>query len=156
MIFEIASLLDQGVLAERIIVRFYSSANLLVQISKIRAFKLLWANVLDGFNKTCSEPTIESHVSSDQYVDDPYQNIMRASSMALSSVLAGISSLIIDDPDLKTRDKLNSSFFYSINIHHILQQESFLDKVVDPCRDHLLSKSLLIKLQNLLGRFFKG
>jgi methylmalonyl-CoA mutase len=98
-----------------------------IEIAKIRAFKLLWGNVLKGYELTPILPNIQARVSKESFVEDAHKNKIRVTTQAMSAVLAGVESLTIDpteDSDFGKR--------ISRNVQHLLQLESYLDRVADP------------------------
>jgi methylmalonyl-CoA mutase len=87
----------------------------------------LWGNVLKAYDVTPSVPSIHARVSKDSFVEDAHKNKIRVTTQAMSAVLAGVESLTIDpteDSDFGKR--------ISRNVQHLLQLESYLDRVADP------------------------
>jgi methylmalonyl-CoA mutase len=98
-----------------------------IEISKIRALKLLWGNVLKGYEVAPILPNIQAKVSKQSFVEDAHKNKISVTTQAMSAVLAGVESLTIDpteDSDFGKR--------ISRNVQHLLQLESYLDRVADP------------------------
>jgi methylmalonyl-CoA mutase len=98
-----------------------------IEIAKIRALKLLWGNVLKAYEVTPSVPIINAKISKDSFVEDAHKNKISVTTQAMSAVLAGVESLTIDpteDSDFGKR--------ISRNVQHLLQLESYLDRVADP------------------------
>ena len=98
-----------------------------IEIAKIRALKLLWGNVLKGYKITPILPNIQAKVSKQSFVPDAHKNKISVTTQAMSAVLAGVESLTIDpteDSDFGKR--------ISRNVQHLLQLESYLDRVADP------------------------
>jgi methylmalonyl-CoA mutase len=123
------------------IVRLQSSNSFLLEIAKIRAMNILWANMMQELKGTIEQANIEVWVSQKNYTEDPYQNLYIGSTLALSATIGGAESIIIDRPDIHTEEKLNSSNQLALNIHHMLRQESYLDRVVDPaCGSYSIEK----------------
>ena len=111
-----------------------------IEIAKLRAFKLLWANVLDahGINSSTHSdsknlaPTIHAYISPETQIEDAHTNKIRATTQAMSAVLGGIDMLMIAPSDALNAQSSDFSRRIARNVQHLLQMESYLDKVVDP------------------------
>ena len=101
-----------------------------INIAKIRALKLLWQNLLSAYGLDVNTPLpLEAHLAPTSFTEDQYQNMIKASTQALSAVIAGVNRLFIAPADGK-----ENPFTKRIarNVQHLLQLESHLDHVVDP------------------------
>lgn len=103
-----------------------------VEIAKIRAFRLLWAHVMEAYDIEDALPGIEIHTSLHTQEDDHHSNMIRSSSQAMSAVLGGCDRLLVypsdqahGTPDAFTRRVAR-------NLQHLLKMESHLDWVIDP------------------------
>ena len=111
-----------------------------IEIAKLRAFKLLWANVLNahGINASTHSdlknlaPTIHAYISSETQVEDVHTNKIRATTQAMSAVLGGVDMLTIAPSDALNAESSDFSRRIARNVQHLLQMESYLDKVADP------------------------
>ena len=105
-----------------------------VAIAKLRALKILWANVLAGFGLEDAElPPIAAYPAAETQGADREYNMIRAATQALSAVIGGATRLFLPGSDLHARGE-SSSFSRRVarNVQHLLQMESNLDQVVDP------------------------
>lgn len=112
-------------------------SNYFFQIAKIRAFRHLWSALVAEYKPThsCSHiPFIEAETSTlNKSVKDPYTNLLRLTTEALSAIIAGIDELTVLPYDWETQQPhLEKSQRLSTNISLILKEESYLEKVVDP------------------------
>ncbi|MCB0640340.1 MAG: hypothetical protein KDC44_01815, partial [Phaeodactylibacter sp.] len=103
-----------------------------LEIAKIRAFRLLWAHVMEAYDIEDALPGIEIHTSLHTQGEDRNTNMIRSSSQAMSAVLGGCDRLLVypsdqvhGTPDAFTRR-------IARNLQHILKMESHLDWVIDP------------------------
>ncbi len=111
-----------------------------IEIAKLRAIKLLWGNVLDAYRineqilePSVSMPTLNAYVSSNTHVEDVHTNKIRATTQAMSAVLGGVDMLTIAPSDaIQDGESTDFSRRIARNVQHLLQMESYLDKVVDP------------------------
>lgn len=110
------------------------STSYFVEIAKIRALKILWANVLNGFGLAEEPlPPIAAHLATETQTDEREYNMIKAATQAMSAVIGGASFLYLPPADLLTQGE-SSPFTRRIarNVQHLLQMESYLDQVVDP------------------------
>lgn len=104
--------------------------NYFFEIAKLRAFRWLWKQVADLKNIS-SDIFINCNTSVNNFPDvEDYSNILRNTTSAMSAILGGCDSLFIHSHDVKTG---NTSFGkrIGINIHHILQYESYFNEIND-------------------------
>ena len=110
--------------------------NYFMEIAKIRAIRVLIHHLLDlyGF-KNFDSSTIHIHAETSQWTKtyyDPYVNMLRSTTEAMSGILGGCDSLSIRpfDEAISTPNKFSNRI--ARNISNILKEESYFDRVVDP------------------------
>lgn len=112
-------------------------SNYFFEIAKIRAFRRLWSEIVTAYKPEhpCSSVAYVQAItgSLNKSLKDPYTNLLRQTTEAMSAVVAGIDELLVLpynwralNPDLKRSQRLGK------NIGLILKEESYLDKVIDP------------------------
>ena len=105
-------------------VAFAIGSNHFMEIAKLRAFRLLWAK-LAGTRGTGGDLRIHARTAGEnKTLYDPHVNLLRVVTEALSAVLGGCDSLTV------TPCRFDEHL--ADNVHHILREESHLDKVTDP------------------------
>ena len=133
--------LDAEVINNALSFRFQIGVSYFVEIAKIRAFKILWGNVLSAYNVVPKMPLIFARTTPKTFVDDPHTNKIRATAQAMSAVIGGAEMLILqptEDSDFGRR--------IARNVQHLLTMESYLDKVVDPSAGSYYIETLTDKL----------
>jgi len=113
--------------------RLYLGDDLFLEAARLRAFREAWAAVVDEFKPRhdCSHTTwIQAVVSYPHEVKSSYDNIIRATLQAISAITGGCDGLTIPTPTLPEGDVLARRVVR--NIHNLLRDESFLDRVADP------------------------
>lgn len=135
----LAKLTDKGLAVEDIAPRLQFSfgigGNYFFEMAKIRAARLLWAKVVDtyGAPKEAAKMTIHA-VTSDwnKTIYDPYVNMLRTTTEAMSSAIAGVDSLTVKpfDSSFKCSDEFSERIARNTQI--ILKEEAYFDKIVDP------------------------
>lgn len=107
------------------------SNSLLAEIARLRATRLLWANLAQAYGLTASRPAdLELHgwvepAPSPEW--DPGAEMLHETAAAVAAVLGGCDALLIASSDKDIRLSRIAK-----NISLILQNEAMLDKVQDP------------------------
>ena len=107
-----------------------------LEIAKIRAFKILWLNVLRGWDAPLNYPVVEAHFQPEAYTDEIYTNMIRATTMAMSAVLGGAERLTVlpYDAGRESHASYPPEFGRRIarNVQHLLKMESFFHELPEP------------------------
>ena len=121
--------------AKQIRFSFAIGPNFFMEIAKIRAARVLWAKVVAAFDGSEEAQKISIHARTGLYnktQKDPYVNMLRTTTEALSGVIAGVDSLCVGNFDETSRLPDTFSRRISRNTQIILQEECELTGVVDP------------------------
>jgi len=117
----------------------------LIEIAKIRAARLLFSNLLAAYGGKQDTVIFIHSVTTDwnKTLFDSHVNMLRLTTEAMAAVLGGCDSLLVKPYDflLPGTGKLSRKRI-SRNIQHILKEESYLDKVVDPAAGSYYIESL--------------
>jgi len=108
---------------------FTTGKDFLMEISKLRAFRLLWNRVMEAYKINPLEINTPLHCVAFPEPTPSPENVIELTTKAMSSVLGGCNSLTIKPFDNKQTD---FSERISRNIALLLKEESYLDKVSDP------------------------
>ncbi|WP_343635802.1 methylmalonyl-CoA mutase family protein [Fluviicola sp.] len=107
------------------------------ELAKIRAFRTCWAQIVSAYSPqhTCSlAATITARTGFlNTSLKDPYTNLLRQTTEAMSVVLGGIQHLNIQPYDWYSTNP-NTAFTrrMATNISLLLKEESYLQIVLDP------------------------
>lgn len=131
-----------------------------VEIAKLRALKVLWLNLLKGWDVQGGYPFISATFDPAAYADALYTNMIRATTMAMSAVLGGANQLTVRPYD-EGRESLAQhaqSFGRRIarNVQHLLKMESGLDQVVDPAAGSYYIDNLTNQIAGNAWDLFRG
>ncbi len=122
--------------APKIRFRFATGSNYFLEIAKYRAARLLWAHIVKAYGPSrddVSKMTIHTVTSRwNKAMYDPYVNMLRTTTEAMSSIIAGIDSLTVGPFDEVFRKPDDFSERISRNQQLLLREESYLDQVADP------------------------
>ena len=112
------------------------TSNYFMEMAKFRAARMLWANIVKGYNpeKECSCKMFAHAVTStwNQTVYDPYINMLRGTTEAMSAALAGVHSLEVVPFNASFAEPNEFSKRIARNVELLLKHESHFDQVVDP------------------------
>ncbi|MEM1216898.1 MAG: methylmalonyl-CoA mutase family protein [Bacteroidota bacterium] len=102
-----------------------------VNIAQVRAFRLLWRQFLSAWQLPIRPLVLTAEVG--YYGSDVNSNKIKATSQAMSAVIGGVDQLFIAPSDEPTTSG-GSTFTrrLALNIQHLLEQESYLQRVADP------------------------
>lgn len=108
------------------------SKSYFVEISKLRALRMLWANVMQAYGPA-QPPFLAVHFAKESQDEDPNTNMIRASTQAMSAVIGGADKLYVL-PANHARQEPSTAFSRRIarNVQHLLKMESHLHRVMDP------------------------
>lgn len=107
------------------------------EIAKFRAFRSLWTKVVSAYKpehrcSNCATVTAQTGLVY-MSVNDPYTNLLRQTTQALSAVIGGVNQLNVIPYDLYTNaQKSGFTDRMATNISLVLKEESYMDKVIDP------------------------
>jgi methylmalonyl-CoA mutase len=117
-----------------------------MEIAKIRAFRLIWAKVVEAYNpksKDAAKAFIHSTTAKwNMTVYDPYVNMLRATTESMSAVLGGADSISVKPFDAPFKKAGTFSNRISRNTQIILKEEAYFDKIVDPAAGSYYIESL--------------
>jgi methylmalonyl-CoA mutase len=122
-----------------------------LEIAKLRAARLLWAQAVSAFGpedwNSCLMRLSARTSRRNKSVCDCYTNLLRVTTEALSAAAGGCDRLIVEpfgfDPHL------------AVNLQHILREESHLDAVADPAGGSYYIEALTDSLAREAWKLFQ-
>ena len=109
-------------------------SHFLLETSKVRALRWLWKHLLKENNFVTESMFILGSTGwTNKSLKDPNMNLLRQTTEGVSGINGGVSGLLIHPASHLSQ--ISSHWFdtrMSLNISHILKEESFLSKVNDP------------------------
>jgi methylmalonyl-CoA mutase len=122
--------------ATKIKFTFGTGSEYFPEIAKLRAARVLWAVVTNRYNTDgCGKTEMDIHCVTSEWnktIYDPYVNMLRTQTEAMSSVLGGADSLTVEPFDIVFRHPDEFSERIARNQQLILKEEAYFDKVADP------------------------
>jgi len=128
--------LDPLEVNRRLSFHFSAGSNYFFEIAKFRAARMLWSRIMEeyaGIPATGAEMYVHAETSFwNKTVYDPYVNLLRSTTEAMSAVLGGVTSLTVLPFDLTYEEPTAFAERIARNQQILLKGESNLDKVIDP------------------------
>ena len=122
--------------AKKIRFTFAVTSNYFMEMAKFRAARLLWANIVKQYEPACEcscKMFVHARTSSwNQTVYDPYVNMLRGTTEAMSAAIAGVHSLEVLPFDYAYTTPTEFSERIARNQSLLLKHESHFDQVIDP------------------------
>jgi methylmalonyl-CoA mutase len=122
--------------AQRMMFSFGIGSDYFMEIARLRAARMLWAKIVEQY-KPADETSMKMHIHCNtsawnKTLFDPYVNLLRSTTEAMSAIIGGTQSLNILPFDTFYKDPDEFSNRLARNQQIILKEEVYLDKVVDP------------------------
>ena len=122
--------------AKKIRFTFAVTSNYFVEMAKFRAARMLWANIVKKYEPACDcscKMFVHARTSAwNQTVYDPYVNMLRGTTEAMSAAIAGVHSLEVLPFDYAYTTPTEFSERIARNQSLLLKHESHFDQVIDP------------------------
>jgi len=158
----ISQLLERGIDAEvaasKIRFSFSIGSDFFSEIAKLRAARLLWSTVMNGFMHGNGESAkMEMHCITSRWnktIYDPYMNILRTQSEAMAAILGGTNSLTVEPFDRVCGEPNDFSERLARNQQLILKEEAYFDRVADPAAGSYYIENLTNLMADNAWRLF--
>ncbi len=130
----------QGLTAEKVIrnmeISMAVGTDYFLEIGKLRALRILFYKIAESYGLSEYDPG-DLHIHSissgwTKTVYDPYVNMLRNTTEAMSAVIGGCNALTVAPYNENFEQPTELSKRISRNISNILKEESYFDKIVDP------------------------
>jgi len=138
---------------------FATGSSYFLEIAKYRAFRQLWALVVEQYQPAheCTKNAYV-HASTSLYLQsayDGYNNLLRATTQAASAIIGGADSVCVMPFDAAFAEAGNSSNRWARNIQHLLREESYFDQLKDAGSGSYYIESLTAELGNQAWLLFQ-
>ena len=133
-------LTDKGLtvdkVANRIKFNFGISSHCFMEMTKFRAARMLWAQIVSAYKPNCDcASKIEMHAQTSQFnmtIYDAHVNLLRSQTETMSAALAGVNSITVTPFDITYKQPDEFSERIARNQQLLLKEESHFNKIVDP------------------------
>ena len=142
----IAAGLEIDEFAPRLSFFFGIGMNFYMEVAKLRAARLLWARIIDGFDpKSTKSKMLRTHCQTSGWSlteQDPYNNVVRTTIEAMAAVFGGTQSLHTNALDEAIALPTDFSARIARNTQLIIQEETGITNTIDPWGGSYLMESL--------------
>lgn len=166
---------EAGAVAKRIRFNFAVGGNYFMEIAKLRAARMLWANIVKAYNPKCNcSPdcicedkccddiclcacTMNIHTETSVWnktIYDPYVNLLRTQTEAMSATLGGTNSLTILPFDVIYNQPAEFAERIARNQQSVLKEEAHFDKIADPAAGSYYIESLTASIAEQAWKLF--
>jgi len=167
--------LNAGVVAPRIKFNFGVGGNYFMEIAKLRAARMLWANIVKAYKPKCNcgaDCNCEEngcgdvcvcagkmHVHTEtsiwnKTIYDPYVNLLRTETEAMSATLGGTDSLTIRPFDAVYEQPTEFAERIARNQQVVLKEEAHFDKIADPAAGSYYIETLTASIAEQAWKLF--
>ncbi|MEI7421193.1 MAG: methylmalonyl-CoA mutase family protein [Prolixibacteraceae bacterium] len=161
---------DAALAAKKIRFNFGVGGNYFMELAKLRAGRMLWANIIKAYNPVCNcaESTGEgqfcpcaakmyAHCETSTWnktVYDPYVNLLRTQTEAMSAILGGADSLTVLPFDSVYEQPTAIAERIARNQQALLKEEVHLDKIADPAAGSYYIETLTSQIAEQSWKLF--
>ncbi|GBG58149.1 methylmalonyl-CoA mutase [Sporomusaceae bacterium FL31] len=127
--------LDINIIAKHIRFSFSLGSNFFMEIAKIRAARMIWAQIVEAFGGDSDARKINIHARTSFFTKttyDPYVNMLRTTTESFSGVVGGVDSMEVGCFDEPIRHGDEFARRIARNTQLLLQNECNLMQPVDP------------------------
>ena len=158
----LTALTEKGVeidaVAKNLKFNFSVSANYFMEIAKLRAARLLWAQIVKAYGPKCecsAKMTIHAETGSwNKTVYDAYVNMLRTQTEAMSASIGGADSITVLPFNAAYEASNEFSDRIARNQQLLLKEESHISKIVDPAAGSYYIEELTAALAENAWKLF--
>jgi methylmalonyl-CoA mutase len=144
-------------IASRVRFTFAVGPNYFMEIAKFRAARLLWSQVVKNYGGSDCAAAVKIHALTSEWnqtIYDPYVNMLRGTTEAMSAALAGVDSLEVTPFNTPYSSKDEFSTRIARNTQLLLKEEAYLDRVTDPSAGSYYIETLTASIANEAWKLF--
>ncbi|MDO5665277.1 MAG: methylmalonyl-CoA mutase small subunit [Bacteroidia bacterium] len=165
--------LDRSLVAKKIKFELGVGSNYFMEIAKFRAGRWLWAEIVNAYKPPCP-PHIKCdntaadgtclcaakmniHASTSRFnqsLFDPYVNMLRTQTEAMSATIGAVDSLTVRPFDEAFESPTEFAERIAVNQQLLLKEEAHFDKVTDPSSGSYYIESLTASLAEQAWKLF--
>ncbi len=132
--------------------------NYFMEIAKLRAGRLLWSKIVEAYGPGCKcAAKMIIHSETNRFnltIYDPYVNMLRTQTEAMSAVLGGAHSVTVLPFNAVYEETTEFSERIARNQQILLKEESHLDKIADPSAGSYYIESLTGSIADQAWKLF--
>jgi len=131
--------------------------NYFMEMAKMRAYRLLWADIVKAYGGKETSGKMHIHACNAEInmsLYDPYVNMLRTTTGTMSAVLGGVDSFCVTPFDTPYEVPTDFAYRISRNQQLILKEEAHFDKVADPAAGSYYVENLTDSLAKAAWNLF--
>jgi methylmalonyl-CoA mutase len=152
-------LVPAGLVASKMSFHLASGSDYFMEIAKFRAARMLWAKLLESYEVAEDDiPPMYIHAETsrwNQTVYDPYVNLLRSTTEAMSASLAGVDSMTVLPFDFPYEIPTGFAERIARNQQILLKEEAYLDRVADPAAGSYYIETLTASIAEAAWKIFQ-
>lgn len=165
--------IEPAVAAKKIKFQFGVGSNYFMEIAKFRAGRWLWAEIVNAYKPICP-PSIKCDNTAEddtylcaakmnvhaitsrfnQSLFDPYVNMLRTQTEAMSATIGAVDSLTVRPFDEAFETPTEFAERIAVNQQLLLKEESHIDKIIDPSSGSYYIENLTVSLAEQAWKLF--
>ncbi len=150
--------LEVDAVAKKLKFNLSVSANYFLEIAKLRAARMLWAQVVKAYDPKCDcscKMTIHAETGSwNKTVYDAYVNMLRTQTEAMSASLGGADSITVLPFNAAYEESNEFSDRIARNQQLLLKEESHFSKIADPAAGSYYIEELTASIADQAWKLF--
>ncbi len=131
--------------------------NYFMELAKMRAYRLLWANLVKAFGAKEENAKMHIHACNAEIgmsLYDSYVNMLRTTSGTMSAILGGIDSFCVTPFDTPYENPTDFALRIARNQQLVLREEAHFDKVADPAAGSYYIENLTASIATAAWNLF--
>lgn len=165
--------IEPAIAAKKIKFQFGVGSNYFMEIAKFRAGRWLWAEIVNAYNPPCPPYIDCDNTAADgtclcaakmnvhaitsrfnQSLYDPYVNMLRTQTEAMSATIGAVDSLTVRPFDEAFETPTSFAERIAVNQQLLLKEEAHLDKITDPSSGSYYIETLTASLAEQAWQLF--
>ena len=134
---------EPDIILSNVALKLLASEDLILNISMVRAIRLLWMQALDSMGVKPDRTDLYISATITSIKSNRSDQMISSSLMATSMIMGGVDALFIDAPDL-----CMTNHRWGLMAQHILRDEAYMHKVNDP----LSGSNVIERLTGIIAR----
>ena len=150
--------IDIDAFAPRLSFFWAIGTNHFMEIAKMRAARMLWAQIVKQYNPACDcACKMKAHAQTSEFnqtIFDAHVNLLRSQTETMSAALAGVDSITTTPFDKAYKEPDDFSERIARNQQLLLKEESHLNRITDPAAGSYYIENLTVAIAKQAWELF--
>ena len=152
-------LVPADLVASKISFHLAAGSDYFMELAKFRAARMLWNKLLESYGISDDDiPKMYLHAETsrwNQTVYDPYVNLLRSTTEAMSAALAGVDAITVLPFDYPYEIPTDFAERIARNQQILLKEEAYFDRVADPAAGSYYIETLTASIAEAAWKIFQ-